>query len=74
MVRDWNAWTERLHAAAFRWAQAGFARTFERESSDLEVLPRLLASPLGERHAVGAMAAAAAVTGHFTDIRHWNYR
>ena len=29
----------------------------------------------GRTHLVSpAMAAAAAVTGHFTDIRHWNYR
>lgn len=55
-LRDWDAWTSRLDAAAERWPRHGFARTFDREATDLRVLPRVLASPAGERHA--------------TDLRH----
>ncbi len=55
-ARDWNAWTERLQAAADRWPKQGFARTFDAEASALGVVPRVLALPEGERHA--------------TDLRH----
>jgi exodeoxyribonuclease V beta subunit len=56
VVRDWNAWTERLRAAAERWPRHGFARTFDAEAVACDVYPRVLAQPDGERHA--------------TDLRH----
>lgn len=56
LSRDWNAWTKRLHAAAERYKTQGFARTLDRELSELGTWPRLLAGPEGERHA--------------TDLRH----
>ena len=54
--QPWQVWTARLHEAAARWPRWGFARVFDREMSDLGVLPRVLAMPDGERHA--------------TDLRH----
>jgi exodeoxyribonuclease V beta subunit len=54
--RPWQRWTERLHDAAARWPRWGFARVFDREVVDLDVMPRLLAMPDGERLA--------------TDLRH----
>ncbi len=53
---DFGAWSERLHKAAERWRKAGFFCTFDRESTDLGILPRVLRMPEGERHA--------------TDLRH----
>lgn len=55
-IPDWTAWTERLSVASERFRRVGFARTFDAEAAALGVLPRLLATPEGERHA--------------TDLRH----
>jgi exodeoxyribonuclease V beta subunit len=54
--RPWQRWTARLHDAASAWPRWGFARVFDREVVDLDVMPRLLAMPDGERLA--------------TDLRH----
>lgn len=54
--RPWQDWTSRLHDAASKWPKWGFARVFDREVLELQVFPRLLAMPGGERHA--------------TDLRH----
>jgi exodeoxyribonuclease V beta subunit len=54
--RPWQRWAARLHDAASTWPRWGFARVFDREVVDLEVMPRLLAMPDGERLA--------------TDLRH----
>ena len=55
-AQPWQTWTARLHDAARLWPKWGFARVFDRELLELDILPRILAMPGGERYA--------------TDLRH----
>jgi exodeoxyribonuclease V beta subunit len=52
----WDAWVARLRSACTRFSRRGFAVAFDHDALELEVYPRVLALPDGERHA--------------TDLRH----